>query len=365
VRAKGRVKTEFLAGRGKSFPAELRQSLLRLAESDRANLSDVIYLDNLIGQFMGRSAAAYIQELSRRGITVDAVASHGQTVRHLPRKVKVGRYSVHGTMQIGSLSQIASLTDRITVGDFRQAEVALGGEGAPITTPAVEVLFADPTQSRLIVNIGGISNYFYFPSKNLRRVTAAEDCGPGNTLCDILSRQLFAEKYDRGGRRAAQGLVSQRLLTLLLGEGFFRDGLTSTGRESFGLKMAEKVMAFGKRFGLTSEDLMATAAELTVAAIAMNVRKLAKADAGLSKLYLTGGGRKNIFFRKRLQQHLPGMKVLKIEVLGMNGDFVEAAAYAVMGEATLRSQPSQVGRRRKRGEHRYPVLGVIVQPPKR
>lgn len=364
VQAGGRTKTQFLAGRGKPFPGELRNSLLRVAESEQVSLNDIIYFDNLLGQFMGRSAAGYIEELSRRGIAIDVVASHGQTVRHLPVKVRMGRHSVHGTMQIGSLSHIASLTGRITVGDFRQAEVALGGEGAPITTAAMETLFADPARSRLIVNIGGISNYFYFPSKCPGKVAVAEDCGPGNILCDILSRHLFSEKYDRGGRRAARGRVSRRLLTLLLGEGFFRNELTSTGRESFGLKMAERIMALGKRFDLTDEDLMATAAELTAGAIAVNVRKLVKADASLSKLYLTGGGRKNIFFRKRLQQHLPGMKILKIDVLGINGDFVEAAAYAVMGAATLRSQPFKSGCRRNRGERRYPVPGVIVQPPK-
>jgi len=362
------VRVVYRAGRTRKYPPALRRRILTCADSPEYPLADSIYLDNLLGEFYGREAAAFIQKLKRRGIRVDVVASHGQTVRHLPKKVAVGNTRQRGTLQLGSIDMIAAATGVVTVGDFRQADIAVGNEGAPVTVAATGRLFADARSPRLIVNVGGMSNYFFFPATRGQGSIAAADCGPGNSLCDLLCDRLFGETFDKGGRHAAAGTVSQRLLTLLLAEPFFKDKTRSTGREAFGPKLADRIIAFGDEFGLESEDLLATAAELTVRSIAAAVAPILAATPMIDKMYLTGGGAHNRFLCKRLAE-VCRLPIGSVAELGFDPDLVEAMAFAVMVEACLRSEalPTRFDHTppsRKR-ETLTAVLGRIAQPPQR
>lgn len=364
ARTAGRPKIEFLAGSQKRYPEPLRELVLATADAPQVPPDQLIHLDQLLGQFYARSAKQYIAQLVKQGIKIDAIASHGQTVRHLPALVKQIGFEVRGTLQLGALEQIAAASGLITVGDFRQADIAAGNEGAPITVAAVARLFGDNKEPRLIVNIGGMSNFFYLPAKAKPEQIRAADCGPGNILSDLLCQRLTGERYDLYGRRAAAGSPSERLWHLLMGEAFFKGGTVSTGREMFGPAMVEKMLSFGERFKLGSDDLIATAAELTVRSIAGTVHPLFESDKTLSSLYLTGGGQRNRFFVRRLKELLDGVEVVSIVELGYEPSLVEAASYAVLGEACLRSEalPTRFDGRRQR---LTPVLGRIVQPPQR
>ena len=311
-----RIRIKYLAGCTRPYPGEIQQLVQEVVDSQTVELDTIIDLDSLLGQFFGRAAATYCQSLSRRGIRVDALASHGQTVRHRPQKRNRGGFMVHGTLQLGSPEQVAAAVGKPVVADFRQADVAAGNEGAPITTAAVERLFATPDETRLLVNIGGMANYFYLPGKATGRRLDAADCGPGNCLSDNLTQQLFGERFDRRGARAARGQISQRLLTLLLANPFFSSGAVSTGREDFGQVVVDEILGFGRKFDLQPEDMLATTVELTAATIAMKVEPLVSRDSSLSKLYLTGGGRKNSFLVDRLRQRLPAVEVRPVDELG-------------------------------------------------
>jgi len=361
-RTGNRTAPKFLRGATKNYPANLRSRILELADSQSTSLDEVIAVDNAIGAYFGQCANTFLNALSKSGINIDAVASHGQTVRHIPVSQKGSNHS-RGTMQLGSLEMIAAATKKITIGDFRQADIAIGNEGAPITVAAMQKLFSSKSESRLIVNVGGISNYFYFPlyHKGLRPL--AGDSGPGNSLCDILSQKLFGKKFDPNGRIASKGKPSKRILTLLLADESFKSKSNSTGRESFGNPFAQKIIALGKKFHLSNSDLISTAAELTVIAILNKIKPLMQRDRSLTKLYLTGGGRKNRFFVQRLRELLNGVKVLDAGQLGINADYIEAASYAVMGEATLRGEPLPTVFDRKKQSKLKPILGKIVQPP--
>ena len=362
TRGKHGISTKFLKGHKKSYPAILRTKILNLADSKSTTLEEIISINNSVGEFFGENAASFSKKLSHTGIIVDAVASHGQTVRHIPVASSKTKYS-RGTFQIGSLEMIAASSQKITVGDFRQADVALGHEGAPITVSAMQRLFASNKESKLIVNIGGVSNFFYYPLNYKKLRPLARDCGPGNSLCDILCEKLFNRKFDQNGKIASSGKPSKRILTLLLAEPFFRNKTISTGREIFGKNFAEKITSLGKKFDLPRADIISTAAELTVLAIANKIRPLCKRDSSLSKLYLTGGGRKNKFFVKRLAETLGNIKIESADELGFNADFIEAAAFAVMGEACLRSEPLPTVFDGINRTTAYPVLGKIAQPP--
>lgn len=357
-----RCRIEFIDGTTRSFPKELRDNLLSLVDSISPSLDDMLILDQHFGQFCGKAASAFIRRLDRRGIRVDLVASHGQTIRHCPVSRQAGK-AIGTSLQIGSAARIAAATGLVTIANFRQADIALGNEGAPITTAAMERIFADRKSSRLIVNIGGMANYFYFPARSVRLKSRAGDCGPGNSLSDIICSKLHDKNFDMGGKMAAAGASSQRLLTLLTSNKFFSGKAVSTGREQFGSAMAGDILDFGKKFGLAGEDLLATVGELTVTSIVTAVWPLVSDDKSLTKLYLTGGGRKNMFYVNRLSHYLPDLEIRSIDELGINGDYIEAVSYAILGEAALRGEalPTRFspGSRQKL----LPVLGEITQPP--
>lgn len=364
IERRGRkITVRFLDGAVRRYPERLRQATLEAADSSHCNPDKLVLLHNSLGAFYGREADKYIRKLGLKGISVDLVASHGQTVRHLPQKVRTAGFAVNGSLQLGSLDRIAAATGKMVVGDFRQADIALGHEGAPITVAAMSRLFAHPNESRMILNIGGMSNFFYLPTARSGFCTQAADCGPGNSLLDLLSKKLYGEKYDRHGRRALAGEISQRLLSILLAEPFFSGKARSTGREAFGDQLADRMITVGKKLKLRAEDLMATAAELTVTAIVYGIEKLLVRDHNVTKLYLTGGGLKNRFLRRRLAEVFDDLEVGSISELGVDPDLVEAAAYAVMGEACLRSESLPTVFDQSGRQKRQPVLGLIAQPP--
>jgi anhydro-N-acetylmuramic acid kinase len=363
------VAIKFLSGKTVPYPLEIRRLILNASDSPNTTVVDLVSLDNLLGQFYGRAARSYLSQLRRQSIRVDAIASHGQTVRHLPRPVRVAGYTVHGTLQIGSLSHIATLTKCVTVGDFRQGDIALGGEGAPITVAAMKDIFGSVRNARIIVNVGGMSNYFYFPPGDSTSGVRAADCGPGNVLSDLLCRRLYKSPYDRNGAHASRGSASRRLLTTLLASPYFVGAHRSTGREEFGELMANRIITLGKKLQLTADDLLATAVELTAQAIVAAVSpylskrpQMRRRQLPVDGLYLTGGGSHNRFLKNRLSELLGGLPVTTVRDLGIDPDLVEATAFAVMGGATLRSRPL-VTRFDGRNQNVRAVLGTICQPP--
>lgn len=356
-----RPRVRLLAGKKVRFTPAVRTRLVRFINASSVSLDEVIETDRLLGQLFGKAAAAFLAELKRRQIRVDAVASHGQTVRHHPSARRIQGMTVQGTLQLGHLETIAACTGLPVIGDFRQSDVALGNEGAPITTGAMLSMFGDPRHARLIVNIGGIANYFYIPPD--QSSVQAADCGPGNSLCDLLAQCLFSKPYDRDGRIALSGTVSRPLLLSLLRHPYFSGSRQSTGREDFGARLAERMIADGRRLRLTKRDLLATAAELTVVAIVQALAPIVTRDRSLDSLFLTGGGLHNDYFRRRLARLLPGIRIASIAELGASPELVEAAAYAVIGSCGLRGlpMPTQFGGRKP--QRLQPVLGRIVQPP--
>lgn len=353
---------QFVAGGKRAYPQAVRSQVLKLADSGVASLEEIIRLDNLLGQVFGQAASRFIEQVRHDGILVDAVASHGQTVFHLPQKKRIAGFATHGTLQLGSLEQIAARTGRVTVGDFRQGDIALGNEGAPITVAAMAKLFGSAKESRLILNIGGMANFFYFPKGSQPEAIRAADTGPGNSLSDLLSQRLFNEPFDRNGRHARAGMVSRRLLSIVMGNPFFRGKAVSTGRELFGANLANRILTEGRRLRLDSEDVLATAVEVTIQGICLKLMAIIEADSSIKKLYLTGGGIRNSFMRERLEDELPKVQVGSVEELGYDPSLVEASSYAVMGMACLRGEPLPTRFAGKKQE-RLPVLGKIVQPP--
>lgn len=357
-RSRNSYQIKYKCGKEKKFPSSLKNEILSIADSRNPSIDDIIYLDTILGKFFSKTVKSFITALQKKNLKVDAIASHGQTIRHLPKKIKRLNTTVHGTLQIGSVDNITQCTMLPVVSDFRQADIAAGGEGAPITTGAMYKMFGNSQEQRLILNIGGMSNFFYLPQKLSDNNIIAKDCGPGNVLSDLLMRKLYGLEFDTNGKIAASGILSQRLLTVLTADLFAFSNEKSTGREQFGVTTVDKILQYGKKLKLAHADILTTSIEFTAFSIFHSIKKLIK-NRKITKLYLTGGGRNNIFLIERLQSYLPHCQIIKIGNLGTDGDFVEAAAYAVMGEAALHGESLQLQKNNKCN----PVYGKITLPP--
>jgi len=330
------------------YPRALRAELLEVAAGRALAPADLGRLSVRVGE---RFAAAALRLLREAGVPpgeVDAVASHGQTVAHRP-----GRPTV--TVQIGAPAVIAERCGVTVVADFRAADAAAGGEGAPLVPLVHALLFAHPRRERAIVNVGGIAN-----ATILRPGTAeplASDTGPGNAVIDACCELLGRGRMDRGGRLAERGRVDRGLAGIVLASPFFRRRLpASTGREDFGRPLAERVVAEARRRRLDDAAVVASVTWATAHAIVRSCRALAGSVPG--ELYLCGGGALNPALRRMLAAEAPGVRVGTTAELGLDPRFVEAVAFAVLGWLALEGRPGNVpGVTGARGPR---VLGTIV-----
>lgn len=352
-----------LAHRSVKYPLELRSQLLELGHAELVKLDELTLTDEALGAFIGKRCRKFIADQRRSGLRVDCVASHGQTIRHLPKTRRFLEESINSTVQIGSAERIAALTGLPVISSFRQADTALGGEGAPITTTAVAAALAHARESRLLVNIGGIANLFYLPAEKPLRAAEACDIGPGNMLLDLASSELFGREYDKKGALAASGAVSARLLTLLESERFFDGGsdtTRSTGRERYGAAAFRKILSLAKELKLSDRDLLATLSQFSAERILLAALKIAERDKHLKTIHLTGGGPKNRDLFKRIKSGSGALRVRGLQELGFHPDFFEALCFAILGYYCIRGigAPST-----KIDQTSRPILGRISQAP--
>lgn len=354
------------------YPASLRRDLLEMADSFEVTLEKVALLDEALGEFIGRRAESFLSRVLDANTVVDAVASHGQTIRHHPAKKKIAGFSVSATMQIGSPERISAKTALPVISHFRQAHTALGGEGAPITTTAVHLAASDKFENRIILNIGGIANLFYLPANGEVSETRALDIGPGNVLLDQAARELFAKKFDRSGACAAQGVVSKRLLSILLSKRFFEvannQRTISTGREKYGPLIIEKILDQARSLELSKNDTMATLSQLSASLIFQKINSLKKKLRVNLSVCVSGGGAKNTDLIRRIREGLENTSCHSLRTIGYDPDCFEALSYALLGYLRLQGMPSAplksaATAKQKSRTKLQPILGRVCLPP--
>lgn len=323
-----RVSVDFLGGITVPYAAEVRSQILAAAAGDPFSLEDLANLDDAIAQ----AFAAVAQQLQDQYGKTDLIASHGQTVFHRPPQGGTLGYS----LQLGRGEAIADLTNRPVVSSFRQADIAVGGHGAPLVPPVDACLLRHPDRSRCVQNIGGIGNVAYLPagavSADRLPPILGWDTGPGNTLIDIAVQQISrgSLSYDAEGAWAAQGTPCQRLVQRWLEHPYFQESPPkSTGRELFGWAYLDRCRQESQAQGLSDADFLATLTEFTAASIADSYRRFLPALP--DEVLLCGGGSRNRFLRERLQAHLGAIPVLTTDDSGVPADYKEAIAFAVLG----------------------------------
>jgi anhydro-N-acetylmuramic acid kinase len=348
---------EVVAYRETPLEAPLRREVLEVAAAPSLPLERLMGLDAALGE---RFAASVFELLAGAGVRpgqVDAIGSHGQTVRHVPR-AGTGQAL---TLQIGSAAILAERTGIMVVSDFRSRDVAAGGEGAPLVPLADWWLFRSPSESRVLLNLGGMANVTHLPRGGTLERALAFDTGPGNAVIDALVslRSGGAERHDAGGAAAARGRASAALLEELLAEPFFAlPPPRSTGRERFGEGFARAMRARAGSLGLSDDDLLATAVELTAASVAQAIERHLRTRGGVDAVYASGGGVANATLMGALSRRLKDMRLAPLAELGVAPGSKEALAFAFLAHQTLCGLPGNLPG--ATGAARAAVLGHIT-----
>lgn len=345
VRRRGRA-VELVAAATTPWPEPLRRDLAALArgEAGAGALDAYGRLDRAAGEAFAAAALALLAEAGVEPAALRAVGSHGQTVLHRP--------DLGFSLQLGDPARIAQTTGIVTVADFRRADLAAGGEGAPLAPVLHRAVFAAQDEARAVLNLGGISNLTLLVPD---RPTLAFDVGPANTLIDALARETGRGRCDRGGALAASGTVREPLLGALLADPWFaRPPPKSTGPEYFNLAWVRRRE---ESRGIADADLAATLTELAAATVAQAVET---ADAKPGRLYCCGGGVHNPELMRRLAARLPGVEVTTTASLGIDPDYVEAVCFAWLAGETLAGRPGNLPT--VTGARRAVVLGAVHRP---
>jgi anhydro-N-acetylmuramic acid kinase len=315
-----------------TIPDTLRQELLNLGQSSRVDLDAFGRTDAALGEFIGRSVLHFLAHRRRPPASITAIGSHGQTVRHRPG----GEYPF--TLQIGDPNRIAEITGITTVADFRRRDVAAGGQGAPLVPPFHEALFRHPLENRAVLNLGGIGNFTLLPADPAAAIVGF-DTGPANALMDDWIWHKRQARYDRAGEWAATGTVHEELLERLLQDPYLATPPPkSTGREHFNLAWLTQHLAdLGLQPGPAANDadIQATLCAFTAECTA---RALAAWGGGTERVLVCGGGRHNRTLLTALAARLP-CPIDTTDDHEVNGDSLEAAAFAWLAHQTLNDQP--------------------------
>jgi len=351
------ARLRLLAGLTVPLPVQDRDELFLIFDPSTGTVDRLCRFDFRLGELFAEAALAVIAAAHATPAQVDLIGSAGQTVWHIP--------APHGaTLQIGEPAVIAERTGVPVVADFRVADMAAGGHGAPLVPYFDLVVYRHPAKSRAIQNIGGIGNVTHLPAGCGPEAVRAFDTGPGNMTIDGLVSALTGgrETFDRDGAMASRGRVDQTWLAELLSDPYLKQPPPkSTGREVYGRPFAERLLADARRRGLAAEDAVATVSALTADSIVQAYRDFVIPRGGLDEVVLAGGGAYNGFLRRRIAESL-GLPVHVSEDFGVNGKLKEAMAFALMASDAVAGLATNVpGATGAAGPR---VLGKFVPAPR-
>ena len=341
------------------YPAALRALLLQNSAPETSSVHD---LSQLNVRLAGAYAEAIRRAVAAAGLALadlDLVGVHGQTVHHVPVAADCAGVPTTSTLQIGDPSVLANLLRVPVVGDFRVADVALGGQGAPLVPYFDYCCFTDSVEARGLLNLGGIANLTVLPPGAAADAVQAFDTGPANMVVDALAQHFFGTPFDRDGAHAARGTIRTDLLATLLEDPFFAlPPPKSTGRERFGALFVAHLLAQGA--GLPSEDILATATMLTAASVYQAYARFVRPRQTLDVLIASGGGRHNGFLMEKLADAFAPIPVRPVEAYGLDADAKEALCFAVLAHETLNGVPTNLPS--VTGAARPTLLGKICLP---
>ncbi|GAA0378339.1 anhydro-N-acetylmuramic acid kinase [Paenibacillus motobuensis] len=360
-----RPEVKLLGFENTPFSTQVRDEIFTLFDVKKATLDRVGRLNVWLGELFAEAALSVIAKSGLAPEDISHIGSHGQTLYHHPTDEIIGEYALRYTVQIGEGSVIAARTGITCVSDFRPADMAVGGQGAPLVPFTEHLLYGEEKRTLLLQNIGGIGNMTVLPAGCPPEDVFAFDTGPGNMLIDGLVTHMSGgkSKMDSGGAIASQGHPHERLLDLLMQEPYYSQSLPkSTGRELFGSAYIARLLAYQQEYSLSDEDLVATVTMLTARSIREAYRRYVHERYPADMLIVGGGGSYNPVLLRYLQADMEplGVQVLTQEQLGLSSDAKEAVAFALLADYTLARQPNNLPA--ATGASRPVIMGKISYP---
>lgn len=343
------------------MPENLRRRVQDACSVERSNAALLCSLNVELGEFFAEAALSVCRQAGFPVPRVAAIASHGQTVWHIPPPGQ--KDLVPSTLQLGEPAVIAYRTEVPVVAGMRAMDMAAGGQGAPLVPLSEYLLYRSRDEDRALQNLGGIGNVTVLPRDCGRKEVFAFDTGPGNLILDGFARHLFDQPFDRDGALSSRGRVQEDLLSQWMSLPYIDAPIPkSTGREMFGEAFILHQLQQYRH--LNPYDLMATAAAFTAHAMARNYHLYVfPVYPKLRKIVLGGGGARNPTLRKMIAGLFPDCDVLTQEDLGYDSDAKEAVAFALIGRQTMKHLPGNLPS--ATGAREAVPLGSITWPPRR
>ncbi|OCX51128.1 anhydro-N-acetylmuramic acid kinase [Mucilaginibacter sp. PPCGB 2223] len=324
------------------YSTEFKNAIREVFSKQTVNLEKLTLLNAYIGNFHGQLVLDCLEKWGIDPLDVDYVASHGQTIYHAPKRLHLNADYPNATLQIGDGDHLAVKTGILTISDFRQKHLAAGGEGAPLALYGDVLLGTKAGEDRILLNMGGIANLTYLPADSDPAKIMCTDIGPGNTLIDAACKKYFNRDFDENSKIAFSGEVNEVLLNELLSHSFFKESFPkTTGPELFNLGYVERAQQLSGTQNITPADIVATLSTLTAKVIVSVIRD--NYPGKNLKLFVSGGGYRNPFIMKQLQQGLRDVSISSTAGLGIDPDAKEAILFALLGNETLCGEPIAIG----------------------
>jgi len=317
------------------YDEDFKQEIKTIFSKKNVELQKLTLLNAWVGLQHGKMVNNFLQKWNIKKEEVDIISSHGQTIYHAPKTLHGLSKFENATLQIGDGDHIAVTTGIITLSDFRQKNIAVGGEGAPLAVYGDFLLFSKAGEDRILLNIGGIANFTFLPGDKNPSNILCTDVGPGNTIMDAYMQQHFPGKYfDENANAALQGKIDESLLSALKEHAFFKsDFPKTTGPELFNLHYLISAQQKFNTINLSIYDVMATlnkfSADMIVAAITESIKNTNVV------VYSSGGGMHNPLLMQNITDQFPEISFKTTDDLNINPDAKEAILFAVLANEAL------------------------------
>ena len=282
---------------------EVRDYMLKASDINMSNVEQICKMNFFTGQYFASKINMFLNEKNLNPGEIYCIGSHGQTIYHYPKDEYLLGFPVKSTLQIGDISVIANLTNITTIGDFRCADIAAGGTGAPLVPYLDYIMYPPDDNTRLVLNIGGISNFTFLDIYCEPSDIIAFDTGPGNMLIDAMMKKLYNKNFDEYGKIAFAGELQHSILQKLIfsDEYLHKSPQKSTGRENYGAKFLSVIDEYIGRY--PDEDIITSVSEYTTYCIYQSFEKYI--NKKVDELIVSGGGAKNKFLMERLEMLFP------------------------------------------------------------
>jgi anhydro-N-acetylmuramic acid kinase len=348
------------------FPDALRKEILRVAEQRPISAGELSQLNFRLGEVFADAALAACRKFRVSPRRIALIGSHGQTIFHQGKPVPYFGARTVSTLQIGEPAVIAARTGITTIGDFRPADMALGGQGAPLVPYADYLLYRHKTLGRVSLNLGGIANITLIPASARPEEVVAFDTGPANMLIDALVAHFTRgrQRFDKGGRLAMQGRDIAPISATLVKEPYlYEPPPKSTGREYFGEAYLQKLLELGRKYRAKPNDLIRAATWFTIVSVRLAMELFVLPKTKVHQLIVSGGGANNPLIYSVLDQFYKhnGIEVLKSSHFGIPIDAKEAFAFALLAYETHHQRPSNLPS--ATGARGPAILGKIAYAP--